>query len=1566
MKTNLRNIKLSKARITSAVLRLLAKAGGFTACVWLILYLTIQLPVVQTRLVQYVSEELTKLSGFPTTVESVNINWFDLLVLEGVTIKDHKDEQFIEVSALAVDWRFSMLLDDDHIAIDGVYLNNPSLTLTYDSVSNLSNMDEWLYSFNGKPDSTYIQTTEEDNSHPKFVIEEISIHNGHFSSHFEGTPHEPKGVFDHNHIVIDSIHANVTHFNVMEYTTTIHVNNLHAVDRNSGLTLQNLNTDFQINDTSMVFTPLTAKIGNKTFINVTDQLIFSYDNYDDFSFFNDSVWMSATLDRSTFNTHDLAKFAPDLYEYDDTYTISGVFNGTVNDFALKKGNIKLGKNSDLNGIFKFKDATDPENMYMDIDFKKGSKFYPSDLYQYTPNDIHSTLATIGKSSLDLKFKGTPFSFHILGDFNSEAGYIFSDFSLDINKEVYKGKLYVEELAIGHLSNNPDILQKTSGHLTFDGQGFTLENINLIGDIELDKVGILGYDYQNVKFKKIEWNSERNKFLFQIQDPNITLLSSTNIAFKEEQWYANIFLKAPDLSKLGLIDSPYGIQAVLHSDFEGITLDKMVGEARCLEASIIKGEKNASIKNLVLNLDKNRSERTVQITSDRLSFLAKGNFKIQDVIEEGYKFGTDFIKHAIIKKQIDTDTSSIQNSMPVLNSKTQSDLTYNLKINKVNDIIQLFDEGITVAPSTEVNGLYHFGKKEKFEFHLSTDSLFLQDIHILNNRSSLVLERHLQDSTLLLLDLTTHTDNIHLSDIDWQNLNIDVHKKDSVFQLITDVSHANTGDNIHLQSSTLLYEDSVVVNIPKTSFSLKGSKWENAHNRRNRIIISKEKEIEFQDVGFASNKQLLALSGFISDSTYKELTVNVKDLELGFLSNILETEVAGKLSIEAGFKNLYQSPQMDGDIVADSLFIEEYFVGRIDGSSKWSGEKQKFDIESSLTRDKNKALIVKGSYQPSAIEGQQLDMSLIFDGAQLKLIEYFTAESISNVEGNIIGFVQIKGSPSAPKLWGDAFMTESQLKLNYTNTTYRFNDKIYIRPHGIYAKRLKLIDEYEHYCYLNGGLYFKDFKDFRLDLTADMENFQGLNTTQKDNESFYGTFFGTGQVKVLGTLEDIVLNIQGKTEKNTKLYIPITEEGTVEDQSYVRYFDSNPDSSEINNSLANKIEEEIESEINITTNLDLELTPDAYCEMIFDKKSGDIIRGNAEGKLQMTIDPSGDFSMFGKADIVEGAYNFTMRLADFNLLDKRFDIMPNSSIIWNGSPYGANLNITAAYEQKASIAPLITEEDSTILEAPEIKRYYPIKVLLDMKGDMTAPIFSFDIDISNYPSTITTETGTIPMEGYIAAFKQRLLNDEQELNRQVFSLIVLKKLAAENNFGGFSQSAGSSVTELFTNQLSYLLSQLDENFEINVDLNGLDQEAIKALQLRFSYTFWQGRVRISRDGGVTNRQNKADAASILGDWTVEVALTPKGNFRAKFYQKHNNELYSEFETNTTTGASFMHTKSFNSIKDLFGGKQKKQGKKSVRKKIREMKKKAAKEKKKTKELKEDKKHLEASKTGKLSE
>ena len=542
--------------------------------------------------------------------------------------------------------------------------------------------------------------------------------------------------------------------------------------------------------------------------------------------------------------------------------------------------------------------------------------------------------------------------------------------------------------------------------------------------------------------------------------------------------------------------------------------------------------------------------------------------------------------------------------------------------------------------------------------------------------------------------------------------------------------------------------------------------------------------------------------------------------------------------------------------------------------------------------------------------EQLNLVAKLDQANLHLIEPFVEKTFSALEGQIHGDIRISGSTLHPKLNGSIDIDGGQFKVNYLNTIYDYQGSVQFTDNAIMVSEGELMDQNGNVATINGGLLHQGFKNLELDLSGDLSNFQVLNTVNEKGSLYYGTAIVSGDINFAGPLGNFRVKASAISEKGSRIFIPINEDSDVEAKGYINFV-SFSDTVQLGDEETG-IKKIASAGINL--DFDLDITPDAYIEIIFDLQAGDIIRGRGSGHLNMLIDTEGDFNMFGDYVIEEGGYNFTL----YNIINKEFNILPTSRISWYGDPYEGILDIEATYEQTADVSPLFSDGSESISRGR-----YPTIVQLNLEGPLLSPEIDFDIYLAANQTVDPEITQVI----------QEIKNDEQALNRQVFSLIVLRQFSPPNDLSlGQGGALSGSVSELLSNQLSYWFSQVDENLEIDVDLNGLDEEALNTFQLRLSYTFLDGRLRVTREGGFTNTvESTNDFSSVAGDWTLEYLLSPDGKFRAKMYNRNTyNSVSSGLESTNTTSAGFslIHTQTFNNINELFSKKGKDQNPQDV--------------------------------------
>src|SRR5688572_14100016 len=169
------------------------------------------------------------------------------------------------------------------------------------------------------------------------------------------------------------------------------------------------------------------------------------------------------------------------------------------------------------------------------------------------------------------------------------------------------------------------------------------------------------------------------------------------------------------------------------------------------------------------------------------------------------------------------------------------------------------------------------------------------------------------------------------------------------------------------------------------------------------------------------------------------------------------------------------------------------------------------------------------------------------------------------------------------------------------------------------------------------------------------------------------------------------------------------------------------------------------------------------------------------------------NLSGRYAISEGSYD----LSFYKLVKRKFAIVQGSSITWSGDPYNGSVDITALYEVETSPIDLVSSQTDNPEDMNKYKQRLPFEVYLIMKGRLLSPEISFRLDM---PENKQNAFG-----GNVYAKIQDLNTRESELNKQVFSLLVLKRFMSENPFASqgsdFEATARTSVSRLLTEQLN---------------------------------------------------------------------------------------------------------------------------------------------------------------------
>ncbi|HYG20719.1 MAG TPA: translocation/assembly module TamB domain-containing protein, partial [Ohtaekwangia sp.] len=794
-----------------------------------------------------------------------------------------------------------------------------------------------------------------------------------------------------------------------------------------------------------------------------------------------------------------------------------------------------------------------------------------------------------------------------------------------------------------------------------------------------------------------------------------------------------------------------------------------------------------------------------------------------------------------------------------------------------------------------------------------DSLTFRGATFIDNNADLTVSK-ISDSTSVLAMLTINSGG--------QSLTKNFKSKNLLAEAIWNKSHIDFGldadqdgqpNYVRLKGAVDFMRDSTVISMAPSALKILARDW--TFSPDNFVAIAGS-DWTFHDLSLINAEQSVSLNGKLSRDPSRILSLTVSKLDLSLFDAITDQKFKGVVDARTDVSNYFQDPAVQNNILIQGLTVNEFLIGNIRGENRWDTLQNKFDINFFVDRNDKRTVNLTGHYKPSD-KKSPLNIAARLDNAELKILEPFLKDIFSQIGGRVSGDFTITGLLNAPQIQGEGQVPDGQLMVNYLKTMYRFTGTVGLTPTSIYFKEIDLTDVFRNKGQLQGEITHRNFYSMFVNLDATFRTFQVLNTTVKDNSLFYGQAYATGDLKFYGPVANLKITSTARTERNTRVYIPIGGVSSVEKKDFITFvnFRDTTFTREINNNLSNRVDL-----TGISIDLNLDVTPDAYCEIIFDQKAGDIIRGRGNGDLKLQLDTKGDFNMFGPFEFTEGWYNFTL----YDIINKEFEIQRGSRISWYGDPYQAVMNINASYNQLASLGPLIIG-DEVAAQSSQIRRKYPVQVLLQLEGQMLSPEFAFDIIAEDLPQSVPVDNNRPPinLDLVFTAFKNKL--DEQELKRQVFSLIVLRRFSPPDALGASGSDVGSSLSELLSNQLSNWMSQVDENLVIDVDLGSFDENAFNTFQLRLSYTFLNGRLRVTGDGTFNNAANnpanvnQQNPSSVAGDWTVDYMLTPDGKLRVKMYSRTNNNTVLSSVNNQssiTTGASLIHTQNFDEIRDLW--------------------------------------------------
>ncbi|MGV3560473.1 translocation/assembly module TamB domain-containing protein [Larkinella arboricola] len=1481
-----------------------------------IVVISLQIPAVQTKVVRYAAKQVSEKLLFPVDIQRVDINfsfpnvWVNSVALEEVTIRNRDLKPMINVGRLEVSLELETLINNASrdIHLDEVLLYKPDVVLVKDAKTGNLNMDDFLARINELTRDTTKPSIP--NQNVPFTIGKATLIDGKFTYHDQRKPAMSGRRFDYNHFVVNGLSASLKDFLLLGDTIAVDIKRMKGLEKQANLRIHRLDTKFLYCAKEMRLDNLLARINGST---VRNRVVFSYDSFSAFNEFNDEVIMRANLRNAVVRAQDLAPFTSYFDKNFDVAQASGDYVGYIRNFKVTNADIRFGQNrrSRLVGDLSFKGLPDTDvNTVVDFRFKP-SQVNMLDLRPYYSDSAFNEIARkLGTVHFAATYAGQFIDFKTAGTFRTSIGTVTGDLALRLDGDratTYRGNLKLTDVNVGSLIDRPELVQRIDGQGTFEGRGLTIKDGSLDLNARFSRVGFRQYNYRNMVVKG---NLQKSFFqgLVSVQDTNLTfnLDGEFDLRGAKNQFQVKGSIQKADFLATKLLDDSLSVRSDLDVKLEGNTLNELVGNARLLNTSMTYRKRSLVLDTLFLASSMIDNVRSISVNSDYLDANLNGNFLLTEVADDLNRIAREYRLNFAGNAAGLAAYYQQRLRKPVPISPYNIDYSFLLKNSQ--PLLALVYPSLYMSPNTRLEGRFGIDQTSLLTVNGTIDTLKFDEYNFYKSTIDLNTSKYVYSPDVLASLIITSTQQQFGSLAATENLQAEASWDVNHIDFTTSLQQQKSTNRADLNGSLTFKGDAIDVELERSRFRLLDSTWAISPENLIRFVGP---EITVRNLSVANQNQQVSISGQVSRDSLQTLQVEAKNFALATLNPVFNTRIAGLANGKVAIRGLYGLPLLNGDITIDSLKYNDFLIGNVVNRSTLD-QSNRINLDTRIQRLDREILAITGVYNPSQSADNPLDLEAVLRETDLQILEPFLQGIATNVSGKANGTVTVQGPASSPVLGGTVDITNGKLTLDYLKADVGFSDKIYFGPNEIVARDMMLTDLNGGRATLRGGVFHDGFKYFTVDMNiVDMKNFKIMNTTLKDNEDFYGTAVASGRASIEGPFDNLAIRANVTSNRGTRIYIPLDQAATVSQEEVIRFVNVNP----ARRDSVNRPNEPVVDLSGISMDFNLSITPDAYCEIQLDRQTGDIMKAYGTGQLAMRIDTKGDFTMTGAYEIQQGEYTFTFE----NVINKRFQMLPNSRITWTGDPYEAMVDVKTAYTQYASLAPILQYYSSGNSNNPDRTRRYPVDLLINLNGRLLQPDISYDLKVKEYPQQPDFRQA-------VAAFESRLKSNDQELGRQVSSILLFSQLAPGEGMGLIDPAAttnnmvGSGLTnslsELISNQISRLASTLDKNLDVGVSLNGLDQNMVNNLQFRFSYRF-NDRFRISRDGGFTYGQNQTSVASLLGEWTLEYWLSPDGQLRLKMYNRNQNQLgiYSATTYGTLTtggGMSIQYTRSFNRL------------------------------------------------------
>lgn len=1330
--------------------------------------------------------------------------------------------------------------------------------------------------------------------HWRMVAEEINLDKNNIA-YSTSRDTNRSSTFDAKHITITESVFHLKNLKIDDYFVQSDIKRV-SFKESPSFMLKNFSAFLELDKNTFSLQELNLLQNDNT---LKGDLSLSYKTFQDFIDHPENSAFNINIPLFSISLKDVFYFDPELSENDyvkkmaqKSFSGNLDFTGDLKGLKTNESEILWGKNTSLTLKGVATNITDTDQLTVDFPVFTLSSVR-RDIEPFlglTTSSVklpnHVKLTGLLKGSVnDIKTR-----FYLNSSYGK--GYLQASYQ-EKNKPFYSANLELDQFEVGKLFRQEDLHQVTlSSFLTGTG----LEPKTLTASFSTEVKSLI---YNKHNYTSIKLNSSTKKGLLDFKllstDTILNFALSGNGDISSSNYSGDLDLVAThiDLTKLGVLEGDVSTKFRLKASGEGST-ERTKLSAEIIEGLVLKDDLFYKLDEFNLNAVSSRDTTEIDIKSQLLDLDVAFNVdpsrvvsalqnRVDYYLSDTVALKRDTINHAVLRADLLVHESSLLKDVFFTDLKDLNPIHINLLLDENNNELSVAME----APYIDYAGM-------------KLDSLYL---------------RAIGDTSNFNFDLSWKEVNLEPIAIKKLSLKGELDGR----ELKTELYNYNDKDTIaHIGSKLWMQEDSILLRIDTSNLILNRRAW--ALTPLNKISFAKQK-IDFDAFSLKRKSQELTITSNIEGNTNEHLGFVFNGFRLKTFSSLLNPEkdlingtTNGRIVLEKNNNSL----GVLSDLEVQNLEVMETQLGLLKVNAR-SKTLVNYEFDMRLNGDLSNLTLV-GDYNTSSAT-PDVNVNLELHRLSLEPLNKALEESISDAKGSMQGSISLIGTLEEPTVKGEMHFNGASLRVNTLNTQFTFPEESFrIDNDRVVFEQFRIEDEEKNRFDIDGIVGIKDYTNPTFDLSLIASGFKVLDSKKEDNELFYGRVTIDSKLKLNGDLNLPIVKGVLKVHKGSNLtfIVPQDELSVVEQEGVVVFVNKN-------DTLANKNDKNGSGTETLTgydVNVDLKVSKGSEFKVVIDEKTGDHLNVAGDGNLKVALNPLGVTTLKGRYVISDGHYEASL----YNLVNRRFELAKGGFIEWSGDPLKANLNLKAIYETETSAAGLMSTVTTTsgASLSSAYRQQLPFLVYLNIDGELLNPQLSFNLDLEKDKRDV--------LGGTVYGQLQLLNQQEEELNKQVFSLLVLNRFfpvsGTDGTEGGASSFARNNLNKLLSSQLNTIsdkiISKTGTGIELDLGLestsNGSETQAGTSLNVNAQKQFLNDRltVKVGRETNIYSPPQSGASqnnTSAIGNITIEYELTEDGTYRIKGFRK--NEFDSVIDGQLiVTGVALSFSREFNKFENLF--------------------------------------------------